>query len=111
MLQRLRARGDAAITEAGVAAPDVTLTAETFLAMTNSGEVHHSVHQRRDRELVAAIYDELRRPTRRQDAAEDDRTISICTSAKSEPNLAQRSEIALSASRPASRPKGRHHQP
>ena len=53
---------DAAITEAGVAAPEVTLTAETFLAMTQipAKFIEKRLTNAEDRKLVAAMYDELK---------------------------------------------------
>ena len=88
---------DAAITEAGVAAPDVTLTAETFLAMTKipAKFIEKRLTNAEDRKLVAAIYDELR-ATGRVDKTlpEDDRTIrDLHQREVLEPKLAQRSEI------------------
>ncbi|RUO99676.1 MAG: DUF4332 domain-containing protein [Hyphomicrobium sp.] len=69
---------DRAISEAGVAAPEVTLTAETFLAMTQIPRkfIEKRLSNEADRKLVAAIYDELK-TTGRVDRAlpEDDRVI------------------------------------
>ncbi len=69
---------DRAISEAGVSAPEVTLTAETFLAMTQIPRkfIEKRLSNEEDRKLVAAIYDELK-TTGRVDRAlpEDDRTI------------------------------------
>ena len=88
---------DAAITESGVAAPDVTLTAETFLAMMKipAKFIEKRLTNAEDRKLVAAIYDELR-ATGRVDRTlpEDDRTIrDLHQREVLEPKLAQRSEI------------------
>ena len=88
---------DAAITEAGVAAPDVTLTAETFLAATKipAKFIEKRLTNAEDRKLVGAIYDELK-ATGRVDKAlpEDDRTIrDLHQREVLEPKLAQRSEI------------------
>jgi len=54
---------DRAITEAGVSAPEVTLTAETFLAMTQIPRkfIEKRLANAEDKKLVAAIYDELKR--------------------------------------------------
>ncbi|MBA2127103.1 DUF4332 domain-containing protein [Hyphomicrobium methylovorum] len=69
---------DAAIAEAGVAAPDVPLTAETFLAITRIPQkfIEKRLSNAEDRKLVASIYDELRK-TGRVDKSlpEDDRAI------------------------------------
>lgn len=88
---------DAAVTEAAVAAPDVTLTAETFLAATKipAKFIEKRLTNAEDRKLVGAIYDELK-TTGRVDKAlpEDDRTIrDLHQREVLEPKLAQRSEI------------------
>lgn len=69
---------DRAIAEAGVAAPEVTLTAETFLAMTQIPRkfIEKRLSNEEDRKLVAAIYDELRATGRVEHSlSEDDKTI------------------------------------
>jgi hypothetical protein len=99
---------DRAITEAGVAAPKVSLTAETFLAMTQIPRkfIEKRLTNAEDRALVAAIYDELKTTGRVEHAlSEDDRTIRDLHRAEVlEPMLAQRSEaraekVAASGSR------------
>ena len=97
----LRAIGrvlDAAITEAGVAAPDVTLTAETFLAMTKfrAKFIEKRLTNAEDRKLVAAIYDELKTTGRVENSlSEDDRTIrDLHRTEVLEPQLAQRNAAA-----------------
>lgn len=69
---------DRAIAEAGVAAPEITLTAETFLAAAQIPQkwIEKRLTNAEDRKLVQAIYDELK-TTGRVDKAlpEDDRTI------------------------------------
>ncbi len=87
---------NAAITEAGVAAPDVTLTAETFLAMTQVPRkfIEKRLANAEDRKLVAAMYDELK-ATGRVDKTltEDDRTIrDLHQREVLAPKLAERSE-------------------
>lgn len=69
---------DAAISEAGIAAPDVSLTAETFLAMTQIPRkfIEKRLTNAEDRKLVAAIYDELMTTGKVEHSlSEDDRTI------------------------------------
>ena len=87
---------DAAISEAGVVAPDVTLTAETFLAMTQIPRkfIEKRLTNEEDRKLVAAIYDELKTTGRVENSlSEDDRTIrDLHRTEVLEPQLAQRSE-------------------
>jgi predicted flap endonuclease-1-like 5' DNA nuclease len=87
---------DAAITEAGVAAPDVALTAETFLAMTQIPRkfIEKRLTNAEDRKLVAAIYDELKTTGRVEHSlSEDDRTIRDLHRAEVlEPKLAKRNE-------------------
>jgi predicted flap endonuclease-1-like 5' DNA nuclease len=87
---------DAAISEAGVAAPEVTLTAETFLAMTQIPRkfIEKRLTNEEDRKLVAAIYDELKTTGRVENSlSEDDRTIrDLHRTEVLEPQLAQRSE-------------------
>jgi predicted flap endonuclease-1-like 5' DNA nuclease len=87
---------DAAITEAGVAAPDVALTAQTFLAMTQIPQkfIEKRLTNAEDRKLVQAIYDELK-ATGRVDHAlpEDDRAFrDLHREEVLAPKLAQRSE-------------------
>lgn len=69
---------DRAITEAGVAAPDVALTAETFLAAAQIPQkwIEKRLTDAEDRKLVQSIYDELK-TTGRVDKSlpEDDRTV------------------------------------
>ena len=69
---------DRAVTEAGVAAPDVGLTLETFLATLKipSKWIEKKLTNAEDRKLVQAMYDELK-ATGRVDTTltEDDRTI------------------------------------
>ena len=87
---------DAAISEAGVAAPDVTLTAETFLAMTQIPRkfIEKRLTNEEDRKLVAAIYDELKTTGRVENSlSEDDRTIrDLHRKEVLEPQLAQRND-------------------
>jgi hypothetical protein len=87
---------DAAITEAGIAAPDIALTAETFLAMTQIPRkfIEKRLTNAEDRKLVAAIYDELKTTGRVEHSlSEDDRTIRDLHRAEVlEPALAKRSE-------------------
>ncbi|HVX36541.1 MAG TPA: DUF4332 domain-containing protein [Hyphomicrobium sp.] len=87
---------DAAISEAGVAAPDVTLTAETFLAMTQIPRkfIEKRLTNEEDRKLVAAIYDELKTTGRVENSlSEDDRTIrELHRKEVLEPQLAQRND-------------------
>jgi predicted flap endonuclease-1-like 5' DNA nuclease len=87
---------DAAISEAGVAAPEVTLTAETFLAMTQIPRkfIEKRLSNEEDRKLVAAIYDELKTTGRVENSlSEDDRTIrDLHRKEVLEPQLAQRNE-------------------
>jgi predicted flap endonuclease-1-like 5' DNA nuclease len=87
---------DAAISEAGVAAPDVALTAETFLAMTQIPRkfIEKRLTNAEDRKLVAAIYDELQATGRVEHSlSEDDRTIrDLHRKEVLEPMLAQRNE-------------------
>jgi predicted flap endonuclease-1-like 5' DNA nuclease len=69
---------DKAIAESGVSAPDVTLTAETFLAMTQIPRkfIEKRLSNEVDRKLVAAIYDELKATGRVEHSLpEDDRVI------------------------------------
>lgn len=69
---------NAAISESGVRAPEVTLTAKTFLAMAQIPRkwIEKRLSDAEDRRIVAAIYDELK-STGRVDRAlpDDDRTI------------------------------------
>jgi len=88
---------NAAITEAGIAAPDVALTAETFLAMTQVPRkfIEKRLTNAEDRKLVAAMYDELK-ATGRVDKTltEDDRTIrDLHQREVLAPKLAKRSEM------------------
>jgi predicted flap endonuclease-1-like 5' DNA nuclease len=69
---------DAAIAEAGVAAPDVTLTVETFLAMTQIPKkwIEKRLTNAEDRKLVQAMYDELKTTGRVEHTLpEDDRLV------------------------------------
>ena len=88
---------DAAITEAGVAAPDVGLTAEAFLAMTKIPQkfIEKRLTNADDRKLVAAIYDELKTTGRVEHSlSEDDRTIRDLHRVEVlEPALAKRAEV------------------
>jgi hypothetical protein len=88
---------DAAISEASVAAPDVTLTAETFLAMTQIPRkfIEKRLTNEEDRKLVAAIYDELKTTGRVENSlSEDDRTIrDLHRKEVLEPQIAQRNEV------------------
>lgn len=88
---------DAAITESGATAPDVTLTAETFLAMTQIPRkfIEKRLTNEEDRKLVAAIYDELRTTGRVENSlSEDDRTIrDLHRTEVLEPQLAQRNAV------------------
>src|SRR5690606_22388130 len=65
---------DAAIAEAGVAAPNVRLTAETFLAATKIPAkcIEKRLSNAEDRKLVAAIYDELKKTGRVEHALSED---------------------------------------
>jgi hypothetical protein len=85
---------DAAISEAGVAAPDVGLTAETFLAMTQIPRkfIEKRLSNEEDRKLVAAIYDELKTTGRVEHSlSEDDRTIrDLHRKEVLEPQMAER---------------------
>jgi predicted flap endonuclease-1-like 5' DNA nuclease len=85
---------DRAIAESGVAAPDVTLTSETFLAMTQIPRkfIEKRLANEEDRKLVAAIYDELRATGRVENALpEDDRVIRDLHAAEVlAPKLAER---------------------
>lgn len=87
---------DAAISEAGVAAPDVSLTAETFLAMTQIPRkfIEKRLTNEEDRKLVAAIYDELKTTGRVENSlSDDDRTIrDLHRKEVLEPQLAQRND-------------------
>lgn len=87
---------DRAITEAGVAAPNVSLTVETFLAMTQIPQkfIEKRLTNAEDRKLVAAIYDELKATGRVEHSlSEDDRSIRDLHRVEVlEPMLAQRSE-------------------
>ncbi|MFA5955800.1 DUF4332 domain-containing protein [Hyphomicrobium sp.] len=86
---------DKAIAESGVSAPEVTLTAETFLAMTQIPRkfIEKRLSNEEDRKLVAAIYDELKSTGRVEHAlTEDDRTIRDLHNAEVlAPKLAQQS--------------------
>lgn len=87
---------DRAIAEAGVAAPDVGLTLDTFLATLKipSKWIEKKLSNAEDRKLVQAMYDELR-ATGRVDATltEDDRTIrDLHAKEVLAPKLAKRSE-------------------
>jgi predicted flap endonuclease-1-like 5' DNA nuclease len=88
---------DAAITESGVAAPEVTLTSETFLAMTHIPRkfIEKRLTNAEDRKLVAAIYDELKATGRVEHSlSEDDRTIRDLHKAEVlAPKLAERSQV------------------
>jgi Domain of unknown function (DUF4332)/Zinc dependent phospholipase C len=69
---------DKAIAESGMSAPEVTLTAETFLAMTQIPRkfIEKRLSNEEDRKLVAAIYDELKATGRVEHSLpEDDRVI------------------------------------
>lgn len=86
---------DRAIAESGMSAPEVTLTAETFLAMTQIPRkfIEKRLTNEEDRKLVAAIYDELKL-TGRVDKSlpEDDRVIRDLHNAEVlAPQLAERS--------------------
>ncbi len=85
---------DRAIAEAGVSAPDVTLTAETFLAMTQIPRkfIEKRLSNDEDRKLVAAIYDELKTTGRVEHSlSEDDKTIRDLHNAEVlAPKLAER---------------------
>jgi predicted flap endonuclease-1-like 5' DNA nuclease len=87
---------DAAITEAEVAAPEVTLTSETFLAMTQIPRkfIEKRLTNGEDRKLVAAIYDELKATGRVEHSlSEDDKTIRDLHNAEIlAPKLAERSQ-------------------
>jgi hypothetical protein len=87
---------DAAISEAGVAVPDVTLTAETFLAMTQIPRkfIEKRLTNEEDRKLVAAIYDELKTTGRVENSlSDDDRTIrDLHRKEVLEPQLTQRND-------------------
>jgi hypothetical protein len=87
---------DAAIAEAGAAAPDVTLTAETFLAMTQVPRkfIEKRLSNQENRKLVAAIYDELKATGRVDHSlSEDDRTIrDLHRNEVLAPKLAERRE-------------------
>lgn len=86
---------DRAIAESGVSAPEVTLTAETFLAMTQIPRkfIEKRLSNEEDRKLVAAIYDELKTTGRVENSlSEDDRTIRDLHNAEVlAPKLAERS--------------------
>lgn len=88
---------DAAISEAGVAAPPVTLTAETFLAMTQIPRkfIEKRLTNAEDRKLVAAIYDELMTTGKVENSlSDDDRTIRDLHRVEVlEPQLAQRDAV------------------
>jgi len=106
---------DAAITEAGVAAPEVTLTAETFLAMTQVPRkfIEKRFSNAEDRKLVAAMYDELK-ATGRVDKTltEDDRTIrDLHQREVLAPKLAERSEKRAARVQAASTVKARQTPP
>jgi predicted flap endonuclease-1-like 5' DNA nuclease len=85
---------DRAIAEAGIAAPKVSLTVETFLAMTQIPRkfIEKRLTNAEDRKLVAAIYDELKTTGRVEHSlSEDDRTIrDLHRTEVLEPMLAQR---------------------
>ncbi len=85
---------DRTIAEAGVSAPDVTLTAETFLAMTQIPRkfIEKRLTTEEDRKLVAAIYDELKTTGRVEHSlSEDDKTIrDLHASEVLGPKLAER---------------------
>lgn len=69
---------DRAIADSGVSAPEVTLTAETFLAMTQIPRkfIEKRLTNEEDRRIVAAIYDELKATGRVEHSLpEDDRVI------------------------------------
>jgi predicted flap endonuclease-1-like 5' DNA nuclease len=69
---------DKAIAESGMSAPEVKLTAETFLAMTQIPRkfIEKRLSNEQDRKLVAAIYDELKATGRVEHSlSEDDKTI------------------------------------
>lgn len=85
---------DRAIAESGMSAPEVTLTAETFLAVTQIPRkfIEKRLTNEEDRKLVAAIYDELK-TTGRVDKSlpEDDRVIRDLHNAEVlAPRLAER---------------------
>lgn len=87
---------DRAIEESGVAAPEVTLTLETFLATLKipSKWIEKKLSNAEDRKLVQAMYDELK-ATGRVDATlpEDDRVIrDLHASEVLAPKLADRSQ-------------------
>ncbi|WP_409562573.1 DUF4332 domain-containing protein [Hyphomicrobium sp. MC8b] len=85
---------DRAIAESGMSAPEVTLTAETFLAMTQIPRkfIEKRLSNEEDRKLVAAIYDELKTTGRvDKSLSEDDRTIRDLHNAEVlAPKLAER---------------------
>jgi predicted flap endonuclease-1-like 5' DNA nuclease len=85
---------DRAIAEAGVAAPKVSLSVETFLAMTQIPRkfIEKRLTNAEDRKLIAAIYDELKTTGRVEHSlSEDDRTIrDLHRTEVLEPMLAQR---------------------
>ncbi len=85
---------DRAIAESGVSAPEVTLTAETFLAVTQIPRkfIEKRLSNEADRKLVAAIYDELKATGRVEHSlSEDDRTIRDLHNAEVlAPKLAER---------------------
>ncbi|MBS0233003.1 MAG: DUF4332 domain-containing protein [Proteobacteria bacterium] len=85
---------DRAVAEAGVSAPEVTLTAETFLAMTRIPRkfIEKRLTNDEDRKLVAAIYDELKTTGRVEHSlSEDDKTIRDLHAAEVlAPKLAER---------------------
>lgn len=87
---------DRAFGEAGIAAPDVGLTLETFIATLKipSKWIEKKLSNAEDRKLVQAMYDELQ-ATGRVDATltEDDRTIRDLHAAEVlAPKLAKRNE-------------------
>ncbi|CAA2138355.1 DUF4332 domain-containing protein [Hyphomicrobium sp. ghe19] len=87
---------DRAISEANVLVPEVTLTSETFLSLTEIPQkfIEKRLSNAEDRKLVAAIYDELRATgTVRHSLSEDDKTIrELHYNEVLAPKLAERNE-------------------
>ena len=87
---------DRAISEANVLVPEVDLTSETFLSLTEIPRkfIEKRLSNAEDRKQVAAIYDELRATgTVRHSLSEDDKTIRDLHYAEVlAPKLAERSE-------------------
>ncbi|WP_045836818.1 DUF4332 domain-containing protein [Hyphomicrobium sp. 99] len=87
---------DRAIADSNVMAPEVTLTSETFLSLTEIPRkfIEKRLSNAEDKKAVAAIYDELRATgTVRHALSEDDKTIRDLHYAEVlAPKLAERSE-------------------